>query len=562
MQTEAATFVVFDTETTGVLPRADRVIEIGAVKMRGTEIVERFSSLVNPERVVPRRITDITGISTGTLVGAPLAADVLPRFAAFAGDAVLVGHNIAFDVGFVNAELERLNLPALANPTLCTVRLARRLLPGLKSKGLSSVTEHLGIRVVGRHRAAGDAEATAEVLRIFVGRLGLRARTVEGLLSAQHSKYQEHRAEPGHLTRVRELVATMPDRPGVYFMHDGAGATVYVGKAKRLRTRVRSYFTAIEAKEPRLRQLLETVRKVTWEETGSELGALLLESRLIKELQPRFNRASRRYRSRPFLRLETDGPFPRVALSYFTLDDGAEYFGPLGGRRQAEVVVEVINRFFRLRECDAAGFARGKCLYADLGRCLAPCATGDSEAYTDEVGRVRGFLLGRDPAVLDAIRASMMEAAGRREYELAGTYRDWLKSLEGMAGKHRTVAASVLDHNAVVVQDAAAPGTLQLFVIRYGRLADTLTVAHAPDDAAFADLEAALARHFGPDAPRPERYHKREIDEVRLLAHFLYVYRESARQVRFEPGMSVGAFTADVRSALGAREDAEAFEEV
>ena len=140
-------------------------------------------------------------------------------------------------------------------------------------------------------------------------------------------------------------------------MHDAQGEVIYIGKAKSLRSRVRSYFTAIESHASHTRKLVQTVRQLTWRETGSELGALLLESRLIKTQKPRFNRAQRRYRSRPFVRLEITDRFPRISAQTYLKDDGAEYFGPLGGRRQAEMVVELINRLFLLRECDDATFA-------------------------------------------------------------------------------------------------------------------------------------------------------------------------------------------------------------
>ncbi len=550
MLTEAATFVVFDTETTGVQARVDRIIEIGAIKLRGMDEVARFSSLLNPERTIPRRITDLTGISSGTLVSAPTAREVIPAFLDFAQGAVLVAHNIGFDVDMVNAELARLELPPLTHPQLCTLRLCRRLLRGLRSKGLGAVSEHFGIRVNGRHRALGDAEATVEVLRRLLPRIGPRAQTVEGLVAYQHTRYS---SEANHLDALRTFVATLPERPGVYFMHDANDAIVYVGKARRLRARVRQYFTAVEAKEPRLKQLADTVRRVSFTETGSELGALLLESRLIKELQPRFNRASRRYRSRPFIRLETT-PYPRASVASFTLDDGAEYFGPLSGRRQAEIVSEVVARFFKLRECDDAGFARGPCLYQGLGRCLAPCVTRDTEAYSAEVDRVRAFLTGQATDIQDDLRAAMLEAATRREFELAGTYRDWLAALDRMADHQKLAGSSVLEHHAAVVQNGVSPGTVQVFAIRYGRHTGTHTLSLAPSAADLAGLDAFLGAQFAP-APAPERYAKREVDEVRLLAHWLYVHRTSARHVPFQEAMAPEAFALAVRAALTADDD-------
>ncbi len=564
MNLRDATFVVADTETTGVNPATDRIIEIGAVRVVGGQITERFSQLVQPGRSIPRRITEITGITTGALVGAPPIADVLPAFRDFVGDAVLVGHNLPFDTGFLDAEAARLGLPPLENRTLCTLRLARRILRGARSKGLGAVADHYGIVIHGRHRALGDAEATAHVLLRFIAHLQFtdEAETLEELLAHQHTRYLHAKGEPRHLARIREVLDGLPTRPGVYFMKDASGAVVYVGKAKSLRARVRTYFTAIEAHPPRLRQLVDAVRAVEWKETGSELSALLLESRLIKELQPRFNRADRRYRSRPFVRLERDTPFPRVSLAPYILDDGAEYFGPLAGRREGEVVLEVINRFFSLRECDEPLFRRGqRCLYAAMGRCLAPCDT-PAAAYAEEVEKVRAFLLGETAGVVETLRESMTAAAARREYELAGQCRDWIRALERMTGRQREVAASVLDHHGAIVLPGEVPGTQQVFVVRYGRHAGTLALPETrlPED--DARLDDFVAAHFGEEPPRPERYLKREIDEVRLLAHWLYVHRGSTQQLAFAPGTSTEAFAARIRAALDAPEGVDVSEMV
>src|SRR5690606_8054176 len=199
------------------------------------------------------------------------------------------------------------------------------------------------------------------------------------------------------------------------------GDLLYIGKAKSLRDRVRSYFTGVEALPERTMKLVKTLRTVEWQETGSELGALLLESKLIKALKPRFNRAQRRYRNRPFLRLDTSHEAPRLTPTAYVQDDGAEYFGPLSGRRQAELLVDIINRVYQLRECDDETYRLGrKCLYAAFGRCTAPCIGGEARAaYDDEVARVRTFLLGQDRSVLAELEARMRTASAEMKYEEA-----------------------------------------------------------------------------------------------------------------------------------------------
>ncbi len=551
MLIQEASFVVVDTETTGTRAEADRLLEVAAVKVRGGEVVDRFAQLINPQRSVPYRITQLTGITTAMVFEQPAVARVLPRFLDFLGEAVLVAHNLSFDLRFLNAELRRVGRPPLENPSLCTLRLARRLLPGLRSKGLSSLIDFFGLQVPDRHRALGDATAATDVLLRFIAQLeGEHAvETLDELLRFQHRKYRDLRKGPAHLQKIRdEILPRLPDRPGVYFMKDRHGGVLYIGKARSLRARVRSYFTGIEGHPEHTRKLVHAVREVAWTETGSELGALLLESRLIKEHKPRFNRAQRRYRNRPFLRLDTAHEAPRITLSRYLADDGAEYFGPMGGRRQAELVAEIVNQFFLLRECDDDTYRLGRrCLYAAIGRCTAPCVGGEAHAaYPAEVQRVRAFLTGRDRAVLDVLAVRMQEAAAEMHYEQAATYRDWLRRLERLMDTQQAVAAPVLDHNAVLVLPGGDGCAAQCFLVRFGRLAETVALAQPPAPEDVAHLRTRLAHHFDPARERPARYLKQEVDEVRLLAHWMYVHRRSARPVRWHPGRTLDDFVDEV----------------
>ena len=186
-----ATFVVTDVETTGTSADDNRVLEIGAVKVRDGDVVDQFQQLVNPQQSVPGRITEMTGITTGMVFEAPPIEKVLPEYLEFLGEALLVAHNLSFDESFLNAELGRIDRASLSNETLCTLRLARRLLPGLDSKGLSRLAQFYDIDVDGRHRALGDAEATSIVLRRLLSQLAFEHEidTVEGVLRFQHQSY-------------------------------------------------------------------------------------------------------------------------------------------------------------------------------------------------------------------------------------------------------------------------------------------------------------------------------------------------------------------------------------
>ncbi len=578
MTTDQATFVVVDTETTGSRAGEDRLIEVAAVRLRDGEVVDTFQQLVDPGRHVPRRITRLTGISTAMVYGQPAAAEVMPAFVEFVGDAVLVAHNLPFDARFLDVALAEAGLPPLQNPSLDTLRLARRLFPSFPSKGLSHLTAHFGIQVQGRHRALGDAEATATLLALMLERLRREfdVRTVDDLLAFQRRRYKDTRREPRHLKTIREeTLPQLPDRPGVYFMRDGRGSVIYVGKAKSLRNRVRSYFTGVDAHAPKTRKLVRDVREVTWRETGTELAALLEESKLIKNYLPVYNRAQRRYRDYPFLRLDTTHGYPTLSWTPRIAHDGAEYYGPLGRRGQAEELVELIGRLFMLRECDENVFALGReCLYHQMGRCGAPCVGGEgAEQYELEVDRVRAFLTGRDTEAVEAVEEAMREAAALREYEAAGWYRDQLRRLRRALGRQRQIASAVHEHDAVLVEPlapgydglpASAGGGAQLFLIRHGRLAGRLDVSAAPDAEDRAALAEALAETFDPGLAPPDTHLRPDVDEMRMLANWMRLHPETGRQVRWRPDLDPDDFLAAVLDAAraAAPSDVPALEEV
>ena len=542
-----APFVVVDTETTGIQASNDRLIEIAAVRVQGGKIVDRFSSLINPERSVPRRIADMTGISTAMLFDQPTISGVMPAFEHFLGEGIFVAHNLTFDLGFVNAERARLDQHPLSNKTLCTLRLARRLLTGLPSKGLSSVAAFYRIPIAGRHRAMGDAAATAAILLRFLVLLeqdhGIE--TLDEILTFQHRSYRVIKRPSESVQRIKkEVLPQLPARPGVYYMKDARGEIIYVGKAKDLRSRVRSYFNAVEAHPLRIRKLVRKVREIDWEITGSELGALLLESRMIKKLQPSFNRMQLEYRMHPFIRLDTTHRYPKVSWSSFLLNDGAEYYGPVADRNQAELVVELINRYYGLRECDDETLPqRTPCKNAETERCVAPCEEEiPTGRYEREVQRVRDFLLGKDRSVLSQLEEGMKAAAARLEFETAGTYRDWYDRLKHMLDRQHGIAAPVLSHNAVLVLPGKNHETAQLLFVRFGRHVHTVELSVPPITTRIASLRQDLLFHFNDQFEQPARYLQRESDEIHILVNWMVTNQDSTRQVRWESELDPGEF--------------------
>jgi DNA polymerase III epsilon subunit family exonuclease len=280
---EDATFVVFDLETTGLQTVSARICEIGAVRVQGLEVGETFETLVSPGVPLPAPVGRLTGLTDAQLRRAPRVASALRRFSAFAGDAVLVAHNARFDVGFVNAELERMTGKRVSATVIDTVSLARNVLRGrVERTSLASLSFFFGVSVEPCHRALPDAQATAEV---FVRLLGLAQErgvtTVSGLEELAAPR-------PRRVHGKRRLAHGAPERPGVYLFHDRHDRVLYVGKARDLRARLRSYFQSHRQRSS-VEVALDAVERIEWRVLGSELAAALEEVRLIRELRPPAN---------------------------------------------------------------------------------------------------------------------------------------------------------------------------------------------------------------------------------------------------------------------------------
>ena len=314
-------FIVFDLETTGLSHASARICEIGAVRIRALELGDTFQTLVAPRTPVPQAVRRLTGLTDDALRGAPGVRVALRRFSAFAGESVLVAHNARFDVGFVNNELERMTGKRLAATVIDTVPLARNLLRGrVQRTSLGSLSYYFGVSVRPCHRALPDAQATGEVFL----RLVELARERGAATLAELEELAAPR--PRRVHAKRRLIDGAPTRPGVYLFRDGEGRVLYVGKARDLRARLRSYFQS-QRQRPSVEAALDQVERIEWRLAGSELAAALEEVRLIRELRPPANARTPKPESYVYLHRRGE----RVVLSR-----APSRYGPLRGRAEAE----------------------------------------------------------------------------------------------------------------------------------------------------------------------------------------------------------------------------------
>src|SRR5437764_3813600 len=323
---EQATFVVFDLETTGLRPGLARPCEIGAVRIRGLELEERFQTLANPGAKLQPAVAALTGLRDEQLRRAPPVAAAVRRFLVFAGDSVLVAHNARFDMAFLDNETMRLTGRRVAATVVDTVGLARRLL-GRQPANLAALSYRFATDARPCHRALPDAEATAEILLALIGMAQERgARTVADLVELAATR-------PRRSHRKRNLAFGAPQPPGVYLFRDAYDQVLYVGKARDLRSRLRSYFRS-DRQRPAVEGALGALERIEWRITGSELEAALEELRLIRELRPPANARSARPDRYVYLRRRGDS----VVCS-----SRPNELGPLRSRKRAQLAARALD---------------------------------------------------------------------------------------------------------------------------------------------------------------------------------------------------------------------------
>ncbi len=269
-------YAVIDIETTGLNARKDRITEIAIILHDGDKIVERFETLVNPEVRIPYHITALTGISNKMVADAPRFFEIARKVVEMTDGATIVAHNASFDYNFIRCEFKRL-LYDYSRHTLCTKKLSKKLLPGIQSYGLGSLSRILNIHNPARHRAGGDALTTVALFE--------HLRKIE-------NKLDEISLKGLHTKLSAESIKNLPEHPGVYYFHDEEGNILYIGKSVNIRSRVMSHMSNNDHK--REMELRERTASVTYELTGSDLVASLLESDEIKKHKPVFNRSLRR----------------------------------------------------------------------------------------------------------------------------------------------------------------------------------------------------------------------------------------------------------------------------
>ncbi|GAB3281385.1 DEDD exonuclease domain-containing protein [Parasphingorhabdus pacifica] len=491
------TFVVVDLETTGGSSERDAITEVGAVKIRGGEVLGEFTTLVDPEREIPPAVTSITGITGAMLADAPRIDTVLPALLEFAAGGVLVAHNAPFDTGFLRANCTRLGLSWPKPHVLCTAKLSRRILSREETPNhkLATLAGVLGARTAPVHRALDDARATVDVLHALLERVGpLGVHTLEDLLGHLPDVSPQQR-------RKRGLADALPDSPGVYLFRGPNDEVLYVGTASNLRRRVRQYFTAGE-RRGRIKEMVALAERIDHVECAHPLEAEVRELRLLAAHHPPYNRRSK-YPQRAWWVALTDEAFPRLSIVR-TARDGA--LGPFRTRRGAADAADALHAATTLRRCTEripATKQRGRpCALYELGQCGAPCAGRQTTTgYAPQVIAVRELVVGRDNAILARLRNRLDELATEQRFEEAAAHRDQLASVIRSLDRGQRLAA-LADIPELVAARPDGSGGWQFAVIRHARLAAAGTARRGVRPMPVVDqLQAAAETVFTDHGP-------------------------------------------------------------
>lgn len=507
------TFVVVDLETTGGSADTEAITEIGAVKVRGGEVIGEFATLVDPGRSIPPYIVELTGITSAMLIDAPRIARVLPGFLEFARGAVLVAHNAGFDTGFLRAAASRLDIAWPKFQVLCTVKLARRVLtrdeaPSVKLSALATLFD---VSTTPTHRALDDARATVDVLHALIERVGN-----QGVHSYAELVDYLPNVSAGQRAK-RSLAAHLPRTPGVYLFKGPGKEVLYVGTSTNLQRRVRNYFTGSETRG-RMKEMVSLAVDVDYVECAHGLEAGVRELRLLSAHIPPYNRRSK-FPKKGWWITTTVEAFPRLSI---VRTPTTSSLGPFTARSDAADSAALISEFGSIRTCSnripRAGTHGQNCPPTAVGGCAAATAGVLSpDEYSVYPARFHALIDGVDNAMLDAARVRVTQLADNELFESAARLRDRLTVLADMIRRmHRLAAIAAITE--LVAARRTAEGGWELAVFRNGRLAGAATTSRHVHPMPAVEAITAAAETVIPDTT-PLRGASPE--EVGLIARWL-----------------------------------------
>ncbi|BCY29487.1 exonuclease domain-containing protein [Flavobacterium okayamense] len=368
-------YAILDIETTGGQYNEEGITEIAIYKFDGHEVVDQFISLVNPEKPIQPFVVKLTGINSAMLRSAPKFYEVAKRIIEITEGCVIVAHNSSFDYRVIRTEFKRLGYD-FKKPTLCTVELAKKLIPEQKSYSLGKLVRGLGIPIADRHRASGDAMATVKLFKLLLSK-DKEKEIVKSFVKTE--------VKAGMSPKLLDIVESLPSKTGIYYIHNEKGEVIYIGKSKNIKKRINQHFTGTSSKSKKIQR---EVYAVTFEETGSELIALLKESEEIKINKPIYNRAQRRtifqwalYQEKTekgyiSLKIQKADGRKKEITSFSTLQEGKAF------------LFKITEKYNLCQKVNGLYDTKKSCFQYDIKQCFGACIEKeDPKTYNERVNQ-------------------------------------------------------------------------------------------------------------------------------------------------------------------------------
>ena len=526
-------FLALDTETNGRAGDLCELTEVGCVLVGGGELHEQWSSLVRVERPLSRGIERFTGITQAMVDDAPSPAEVLPLLAERLRRRVLVAHNASFDRRVLKQAFERAQVEWPDPPVLCTVAMGRRFAPLARQRKLALLAESLGIEVAETHRALPDALTCARIFCALFPKLCANAASLADALRllGPRRKGTEPFARgvkraPSPIPREqRPDLSKLPDDPGVYVFRDEAGRPLYVGKSVAVRSRARAHFC-----QPG--EWTGHADVVDYIPTTSELGALVLENRLIKRWKPTGNRALKRTDRWVYLVSRLDIPYPVLEVAGEPAAGRAVNIGPVKGRDACQELADQLTSLFQLRHCGRRLVLRDHpSLYGQMGRCVSPCLGDlDPNAYRRRLDEALALFDGTDgpERLLARFDQEMGRAAAERRYERAAVLRDRRERIAELLARLGGLVRAVHAGSRAVLAKHPVKPEWDLFWVAGGRV-----VEWGPLPEQLPGLRER-AEQLGGDRASAPVVAPDEVHEVRIVSSWLA--GDEAWECEIEPG--------------------------
>lgn len=479
-------FTVVSVKTLNDAKSNAAVIEVACVRIHNMTIADTFHQLVNPESPLSEGFTRQSGIYSTDLIHQPDVEEMLPDMAVFIGrDMIIWTHSPQR----TNAVYRHFRLTQPPDRQLFLSTLAEKAWPDLPRHSLTALASDLKLDLSPRAESAVKAGAQIFMRAIQTLQQQHDIHSLSALLAiCPAPKVRQHRTR-NDLAFNRDKLKTYPTQPGVYFMKNRLGEILYIGKAKNLRNRLRSYFQKQSRLPAKIAAMMKQVAMIDVTVVGSELEALLLEAQLIKQHLPFFNKKIKDYQRMIFMQLSAQESYPRIHTAHETDDPSATYFGPFAGKSVLQYKLEILNRIFKLRDCTDRKFEEHRhspCMQFHLGLCSGPCAGLISQQeYRNSVEDFIRYLEQQPSNVIEHLIAKRDAYTEDWQFEKAAAIQEQLDLLERLQLKNYELLRAIEEHHCLILLPAVQPEAVRILTVLHGQPFQWYTVYPHQDDQAM-----------------------------------------------------------------------------